>query len=217
MSAVLPIETALRRRTPAAARRAVTRRTPATARRAVVLPAPNERALARAFFPIVLLAIAADLATKALAVATLGGRAVELGGPFALHVVYNAGTLGGATLGADTRALNFLSTGIVVGLLTMLVPTLARLGRGSLLAVALLVGGALGNMVSLATSGPGVPDFFAIASGGGEWVANVADAEMVVGFALLARTVGIIVGSLVRGARGDDRTVLSLASSRRAS
>lgn len=96
-------------------------------------------------------------------------------------------------LGAHTRALNLAATGIVVGLLVMLVPTLARIDRRSTVALALVAGGGLGNLVSLAVSPRGVEDFLAWHYAGGMVVVNVADLAMVAGFCLLGRTVGQLV------------------------
>ena len=91
-------------------------------------------------------------------------------------------------LGAHTRALNLAATGLVVGLLVMLVPALARVDRRSTAALALVAGGGLGNLVSLAASARGVEDFLAWRHAGGAVVVNVADVAMFAGLALLGRT-----------------------------
>jgi lipoprotein signal peptidase len=122
----------------------------------------TERALARRFFPLVGAVAAVDLLTKAAAAAALAGGAPRaVFGPFALQLVYNVGSAGGVMLGAHTRAVNLVATGLVVGLLVMLVPVLARVDRRSTAALALIAGGGAGNLVSLAGSARGVEDFLA--------------------------------------------------------
>lgn len=187
--------------------------TPSVPRAVAAAPAAavDERALAREFFPLVLIVALLDLATKALAVAGLGADPVGVGGPFALHLVYNTASAGGVSLGEQTRAINFMATGIVVGLLVMLVPTLARLDRRAPAALALIAGGGLGNLVSLGASPHGVPDFLAVRSGAGWWALNVADVALAVGLVLLGRTVLVLVG-LVR--RHGARTLVTAPSAR---
>jgi signal peptidase II len=149
----------------------------------------DERALAGRFFPLALAVVCLDLATKLAAGALLADGAPRPAlGPFSLHLVYNAGSAGGLMLGAHTRALNLVATGLVVGLLVMLVPALARVDRRSTTALALVAGGGLGNLVSLATSARGVEDFLAWRYGAGAVVLNVADLAMFAGLALLGRT-----------------------------
>jgi signal peptidase II len=164
-------------------------------------PAPmTERALAMRFFPLVGAVAVADLATKALAVEALADRTVAVAGPLALHLVYNTASAGGVWLGAHTRELNLVATGVVIGLLVMLVPMLARIDRRSWAALALIAGGGVGNLTSLASSPHGVPDFLAFRHPGGAWVLNVADVFMVAGLVLLGRTV-LVLARAVRAER----------------
>jgi lipoprotein signal peptidase len=150
----------------------------------------TEPQLAARFFPLACVVAAADLATKAWAVASLAGESVRLGPWLSLSLAFNRGSAGGVWLGENTRALNFTATGIVVGLVIMLVPELAKADRRSWRALALVAGAGLGNMASL-LSGRGVPDFLALhlrGAHGGAWVLNVADLALVAGLALLAGT-----------------------------
>lgn len=200
MASVLPFDPAFRRRTPATARRAVAaplaRPTPLPRRamRAVgsaaigATPVIPETVLARRFFAAALLVAVVDLLAKALAVAVLPLGHLLGRGPIALMLAYNTGMAGGMSLGEHTRAINLVSTGIVVGLLVMLVPTLARIDRRSTAWLALVVGGGLGNLASLATSARGVVDFLVLRGGERAIVVNVADLAMWLGLALLART-----------------------------
>ena len=158
----------------------------------------DERALAARFFPLALGVVGVDLATKLAAGAWLADGATRAAfGPLALQLVYNAGSVGGLMLGAHTRALNLAATGLVVGLLVMLVPALARVDRRSTAALALVAGGGLGNLVSLAASARGVEDFLAWRHAGGAVVVNVADLAMFAGLVLLARTLWAL-GQAVR-------------------
>lgn len=202
--ASLPFDAAFRR-TPAAARRAVAALTaplggarptplPRRAMRAVgsaaigATPVISEAALARRFFTAVLLVAVVDLLAKALAVAVLPLGDLLGRGPVALMLAYNTGVAGGMTLGAHTRAFNLVSTGLMVGLLVMLVPTLARIDRRSTARMALVVGGGFGNLISLATSGRGVVDFLVLRAGNNAIIVNVADLALWLGLALMART-----------------------------
>jgi lipoprotein signal peptidase len=148
----------------------------------------SERALAARFFPLALGVAAVDLLSKLVAASALADRAPRALGPLALQLVYNVGSAGGVMLGAHTRALNLAATGLVVGLLVLLVPALARVDRRSTAALALVAGGGLGNLVSLATSARGVEDFLAWRHAHGAVVVNVADLAMVAGLVLLGRT-----------------------------
>lgn len=200
MASVLPFDPAFRRRTPAAVRRMVAalpaRPTPLPRRalRAIgsaaigATPVISETVLARRFFTAALLVAVVDLLAKALAIVVLPLGQLLGRGPIALMLSYNAGTAGGMSLGDHTRAINLASTGIVVGLLVMLVPTLARIDRRSTARLALVVGGGLGNLASLATSPKGVVDFVVLRAGDYAIVANVADFAMWLGLVLLART-----------------------------
>jgi signal peptidase II len=170
------------------------------------LPVPEapvrEGALAAVFFPVVLLVAALDLATKAWAVAALGaGEHTALLPGLSLALVFNTASAGGVWLGEHTRAINFAATGIVIGMLTILVPHLARVERRSTIALALTAGGGLGNLTSLASSGRGVPDFLALHHRGGAWVVNVADLAIFVGLALMVGTIARLTVRVLRGER----------------
>lgn len=156
---------------------------------------PDTRTLARAFFPVAALVAVADLATKAMAEAWLVPNVVHEAG-LPLQLVHNTASAGGVWLGDHTRVLNVIATGIVVGLLVMLVPTLARVDRRSTLALALVAGGGLGNLASLLGSSRGVVDFLVIPHAAGAWVINGADVAIAAGLLLLGRTVLAIVRAI---------------------
>lgn len=183
---------------PRAARARVVR--PAILDVSMVVPTeapPTQRALARAFFPAMALVALVDLATKAMAEAWLTPHVVHGAGlPLRLQLVHNVASAGGVWLGDHTRVLNVVATGLIVGVLVMLVPTLARVDRRAPLALALVAGGGFGNLVSLLASSSGVVDFLAIPHAGGAWVINGADGAIAAGLALLGRTVWSIVRAI---------------------
>jgi lipoprotein signal peptidase len=191
----LPLHREVERVVPLATHRAA----PTTA--AAAARGMTELELAARFFPAAFAVAAVDLATKAWAVAALAERSVTLGPWLSLSLAFNRASAGGVSLGEHTRAINFTATGVVVGLVIMLVPALARVDRGAWRALALLTGAGLGNLASLLRGGRGVPDFIALRLAGRAWVLNVADVALVVGLALLART----VVTLARAARAEGR------------
>jgi lipoprotein signal peptidase len=73
---------------------------------------------------------------------------------------------GAGWLGASTRGANVAATGAVLGVLMLLAPALHRLERRTTEALALMVGGGLGNLLSLATRDTGVPDFLRVEHAG---------------------------------------------------
>lgn len=209
MASILQFDPTLRRRTPATARPTVAARParptplPRRAMRAVgsaaigETPVIAEPMLARRFFTATLLVALVDLIAKALAVAVLPVGQLLGRGPIAFMLAYNTGTAGGMSLGDHTRAINLASTGLVIGLLVMLVPTLARIDRRSTARLALVVGGGLGNLASLATSSKGVVDFLAFRVGDHAIIVNAADLAMWLGLALLGRT-GLVLLQEIR-------------------
>jgi signal peptidase II len=210
MTPVTPLEPHLRRRDanrrPPRADRHVDRvveiavhREPEVARAPEASPL-SERALAARFFPLAALVVAVDLATKAWAASSLAARSVRVSDGLSLALSYNRASAGGVSLGAHTREVNFVATGIVVGLLVMIVPTLTKLHRKAWVAAALIVGAGLGNLASLASDERGVADFIALHRGGGAaWVLNVADLALIAGLALLAWTAGVLARAARRG------------------
>jgi len=162
----------------------------------------NEHGLAARFFPLAGVVVAADLLTKAWATSALGERAVQVANGVSLALSYNRASAGSVSLGAHTREVNFVATGVIVGLLVMLVPTLTKLHRRAWVAVALIVGAGLGNLVSLASDERGVVDFIALYRPGGAWVLNVADVALAIGLTLLAWTTCVLALAVRRkGAR----------------
>lgn len=89
-------------------------------------------------------AAAADLVSKALAVAMLGERVVPVAGPLSLSLIYNTGSAGGVSLGAYTWLLNVAATTVTMVLAVTVCRAAAAFDRGAPVALGLVVGGALG-------------------------------------------------------------------------
>ena len=144
---------------------------------------------ARIFWPVVLTLLIADCTTKELAETYLGPEATPhpvAGTVVRLTLTHNAGAAMGLSLG--TRSRVGLSVAAIVALVV-----LARLYRATpptdrrrAAALALVVGGALGNLGNRLLSPRGVTDFIDIGVASWRfWTFNLADAGITIGAALL--------------------------------
>lgn len=137
---------------------------------------------------LVLLAVAivSDQASKAWACVALGDGSDRpiLGELLSLRLVHNSGAA--FSLGANSTWLLTVFTLLIMGFLGALAIRVRR--SSTLLAIGLLMGGAVGNLIDRLTGEPGfgvghVTDFIAY----GTWfVGNVADIWIVLGAAWLA-------------------------------
>ena len=146
----------------------------------------------RSLPPLILAAaavIAVDQLTKWLALRELVGRDIDLIGSLRLHLVFN----NGSAFGIGSRfapVIALLAVGVTIGLLGFGRRVVGLVPR---LAVAAIVGGAVGNLLDrLFRDGDGflggaVVDFFDL-----QWwpVFNVADVAITVGAVVLALTAG---------------------------
>lgn len=140
--------------------------------------------------------IAADQLTKARALEALtpGERVDLVGGLLGFQLVFNSG----AAL-SIAQGMTWVLTIVAVGVVGVVVRAARRLGsRGWALALGLLLGGALGNLVDRFFRAPGparghVVDFIAY---GDLFVGNVADIAIVV-------AAGLVVLQTLRGVRLD--------------
>ena len=131
-----------------------------------------------------------DALTKAMAVASLAPMRDELtvvGDWVRWRLVYNPGAAFGLHAGAYSRALFTVLTLVALGILGRVYRS-TRPGDGArLLAVALVTGGALGNLADRIRSARGVVDFIDVGVGDLRWPTfNVADIAVSVGALLLA-------------------------------
>lgn len=152
--------------------------------------------LRRRFFGIALTAMTVDLATKAIAVRGLGETGyIPITDRFALTLVWNTGAAGGVSMGPFTAPLSVIMTLLAIGLVLTVVRALANIDPRAVLSLALVTGGAMGNLASVIGGPVGVADFLAIHL----WsditiVANIADLFLWSGALLLAPVALTLVG-----------------------
>jgi signal peptidase II len=154
------------------------------------------------FVGITVLAAAVDLLSKEVAVRTLGSTGVvTFTDRFSLFVVYNTGGTGGLHIGPYTWQINVLVTVLAVFLIASVVQAMAAVDRRATAALALVAGGAVGNLASMLFGPEGVADFLAIRLAGDTTiVANFADVALWTGTALLA-PVALLLFRLARAER----------------
>jgi signal peptidase II len=144
----------------------------------------------RIFWAVASVVVLSDLATKKIAVASLPVHGLSqsvMGEMVRLTLVYNPGAAFGLNLGQYSRWI-FLA--LTVGALTILARLYRNTSAGDLLrtlAIALVCGGAVGNLVDRIASPAGVVDFIDVGFGDMRWPTfNVADMAVSVGAFMLA-------------------------------
>jgi len=142
------------------------------------------------FWGIVAGIIAGDLITKRIAAAQLVPRYVAhpvIGDWVQLRLVYNQGAAFGIYLGEYSRWIFVGLTVVAVALLGRMVRHTAPGDWMRTTALAMVIGGALGNLVDRLRSAQGVVDFIDVGIGAHRWPTfNVADMGVSVGAVLLA-------------------------------
>ena len=144
----------------------------------------------RLFWPVIAIVVISDLITKWIAVTELFPRGVPqavFGEVVRLTLVFNKGAAFGLDVGPYSRWI-FLA--LTIGALVIL-GQLYRSTRADdlmrTLAIALVCGGAIGNLIDRVRSSQGVVDFIDIGIGGMRWPTfNVADMAVSTGAFLLA-------------------------------
>lgn len=142
----------------------------------------------RLFWFTTLGVIAADLITKLAAVARLAARPHALIGDYAvLRLVYNEGAAFGISLGPASRWI-FLGLALVaLAVLGAMVRATRPGDRLRLSALALVCGGAAGNLIDRVRSARGVVDFIEVGIGPHRFPTfNVADSAITIGAIALA-------------------------------
>lgn len=152
-------------------------------------PLPTARRRLGVLVAVAAVVVATDLASKVAVVANLEGRGpVELaGGLLTLRVIRNPGAAFGLGVGM-TVLFTAVAVAVVIAI-ARIAPRLRSLPWA--LALGLILGGAVGNLVDRLFRSPGpfrghVVDFFDLA--GFPWIFNVADAGITVGGALMVLT-----------------------------
>jgi signal peptidase II len=152
-------------------------------------PAPAVNTNGVVFWPVAVVVLLADLLTKALAEAALGPAGFPhrlFGDAVRLNLVYNPGAAFGLTLGPYSRGIFLALTAVILRVLWSLYKTTPDRHDRRVFALALLVGGAVGNAVDRIRSGLGVVDFLDIGIGPHRWPTfNLADVAVTTGAVLL--------------------------------
>lgn len=159
------------------------------------------------------LACSADLLTKELAVRVLGPDGlVPLSERFMLMLVWNTGSAGGVSLGPLTTQINVVVTVIALALVSLVVRPLAMVSPSAIRSLALIAGGASGNLLSMVAGPEGVADFIGIRlSAQTTIVANIADFCLWTGAILLMPTVVMLI-RLLRQDRSQERRLHTLSA-----
>lgn len=142
------------------------------------------------FWGTLVTVVALDLATKLIAATTLSPQHVPheiLGNHLRLTLVYNPGAAFGLNLGTYSR---WIFMALTAGALVILSRLYQATRRGDFLrtiALALVCGGAVGNLIDRIRSATGVVDFIDVGVGDFRWPTfNVADMAVSIGAFLLA-------------------------------
>src|SRR5688572_4502067 len=128
--------------------------------------------------------VVADFFTKLIAESYLARRLpLEVLGDFVqLRLVYNEGAAFGLPLGENSRWIFFGLAIIALFVLASLVRSTRDGDRFRLVALALVCGGAVGNLIDRVRSAQGVVDFVDIGIGSWRWPTfNVADSAITIG------------------------------------
>jgi signal peptidase II len=142
------------------------------------------------FWPILIAIVAADVVTKAIAVRLLSPSRIPhevIGEWLRFTLVYNPGAAFGLHVGEHSR---WVFMGLTVAALLILGRLYVATGEGDrsrVTSLALVCGGAIGNLLDRIRSPLGVVDFLDVGVGGTRWPTfNVADMAVSTGAFLLA-------------------------------
>jgi len=132
--------------------------------------------------------VVGDLVSKLLAATYLTGHPVPLVGDYAvLRLVYNEGAAFGISLGPASRWIFLALAGAALVVLSAMVRSTRDGDRLRIVALALVCGGAAGNLIDRIRSARGVVDFIEVGIGPHRFPTfNVADSAITVGAVALA-------------------------------
>lgn len=151
---------------------------------------PRSSSESRTFWAIIACVVVVDFATKAMAVAMLVPQHVprEVFGDWArLTLVHNPGAAFGVSAGPFSRQIFLLLTVVALIVLSKLYRTTAPGDKLRIIALGLVCGGAVGNLIDRIRSPIGVVDFLDIGFRDWRWPTfNVADMAVSIGAFLLA-------------------------------
>ncbi|MDH3199081.1 MAG: signal peptidase II [Candidatus Krumholzibacteria bacterium] len=142
----------------------------------------------RLFWAVVAGVLTLDLITKFVAEAQLSYHPLPVIGEYVrLRLVYNEGAAFGLHVGEHSRWIFFLLALVALIVLASMVRATRAGDRFRLAALALICGGAGGNLIDRIRSAQGVVDFLDVGVGAWRWPTfNVADSAITVGAVALA-------------------------------
>ena len=144
----------------------------------------------RLFWPILIAVVASDVITKAIATKTLLLERVPhevIGEYVRFTLVYNPGAAFGLHVGEYSRWVFLALTIGALVILGRLYVSAPPGDRSRIVALALVCGGAIGNLIDRIRSAKGVVDFLDVGVGDTRWPTfNVADMAVSIGAFLLA-------------------------------
>ncbi|MFN2565682.1 MAG: signal peptidase II [Gemmatimonadaceae bacterium] len=142
------------------------------------------------FWPVVAIVTFVDVITKAIAVRLLVPTRVPhevIGEAVRFTLVYNPGAAFGINVGPYSRWVFMTLTVVALAILAWLYQSTREGHTSRILALALVCGGAIGNLIDRVRSGDGVIDFIDVGFGDSRWPTfNVADMAVSAGAFLLA-------------------------------
>jgi signal peptidase II len=145
---------------------------------------------AAVFWPTLIFVYAADFISKRLVVGALSPAYVPhrvIGDYVRFTLAYNRDAAMGLSLGDYSRAGFTITAAAVLIVLFVLYKKTPANGLASAMALAMIAGGALGNLTDRIRSSLGVVDFIDVGSGTTRfWTFNLADAAVTCGAVLLA-------------------------------
>ena len=140
-----------------------------------------------------------DLVTKQVAVLWVGSLEHKVSSAVRFGVVHNDKGAFGLTVGDYTFELSLALTLAALALIIPVARDLAKLDRSAPVALGLIAGGAIGNLVSLVLTPAGVVDFIAVQRADGAGIVlNVADIGAYAGVAMLMRTCAYVIAAIRR-------------------
>ena len=145
---------------------------------------------AQIFWPILIAVVACDVLTKLIAVKQLGIQRIPhdvFGEYVRLTLVYNPGAAFGLYVGEYSRWVFLGLTIAALLILGRLYVSASSTDRARVISLALVCGGAIGNLIDRIRHDLGVVDFLDVGVGDARWPTfNVADMAVSIGAFLLA-------------------------------
>ena len=144
---------------------------------------------ARVFWPLLFVLVLSDCATKRWAEMNLSERSPEpvVGDVVRWTLAYNEGGAMGLSFGNASRPLLIFATLVVFVVLARVYRAASKRDASLGAATALVLGGAIGNLIDRIRWDRGVVDFIDVGIGTSRfWIFNVADIGVTVGATVLA-------------------------------